>query len=286
VDPTSSDERKPQSFIISTGEDGSSTGSSPIHHDHSIAVSGNSEVDEPPSKKRKTAPCYLEMPPLDCWEAKMKGRNTFSSPIISVFSPNGIPKFALYEKSEPRQKIPFALDLAPQQMPSFLQGTPDPSKTTESLDLCINLTKAQEDYIESIEAWLRFEAQKNSKEWFGKQYNETDINAMFSSSLKRDLDNKYQTKLRAKFTLSGVDKYLTKVAFVKADGNCLFGSGWAFVKPLLKNNNWKNFEVRAHVMVGKAWIVGKKVGLRFSYTDLLIMEEDDMTVCASFPELD
>lgn len=292
VDPAGVEEL-PQHFNVATEAGSSSAGSSPAAQ-HNGEAAAAIELEAPPPKRictsstRPVIPSYLDMPATSLWITKIKGKNAFSSPIISVYTPNGIPRFALYTKDELRQKIPFSLDLEPQQnVPSFLFGTPDPSKTTEGLDLCINVTKAQEDYIEAIEAWVRSEALKNSKDWFGKQYNNmADINAMFTSALKRDSDNKYQTKVRAKLVLSGVEQYLTKIAFVKTDGVPLKGAGWNFVKPLLGSKNWRNCEARAILELRSLWIVNKKFGLRLSYTDLLIMEEADTTACADFPELE
>lgn len=268
----------PQHFSVATDAASSSGGgNSPPHREEGAPV-----------KRAKTVPSYKEMPELSLWNIKMKGKNNYNNPNISIFCPTGIPRFALYTSNEERQRLPFGLDLEPQNNPpSFLSGLPDPNKASESLDLLLSLTKSQEEYIEEIEKWVRSEAVKNSKDWWNRQYSETEINNMFSSALKRDADGKYQTKLRAKFVLSGRESFLTKVVFFKADRSTrLFGAGWDFVKPLLGPKAWRRCEARANVEVRSIWIVGKKFGVKFCYSDLLIMEEAVETSSAGFPELD
>jgi hypothetical protein len=230
---------------------------------------------------------YIEMTPSQ-WTTRVKGKNVHGGPIISVIGSNGPVHFALFTNDEPRGYFPFKMDLECQNAPSFLSGTPSSSsKVTEGLDMSLTLTKLQENFIESIESWIKSEALKNSREWFSKEYSVSEIEAMYSSSLKKDSENRYPTKIRAKVILSGDQKHLTNIAFFNKGGKLLEGAGWEFVKPLLGPDNWQRYEARGILKLVTIWIVGRnKIGARFNFSDLLVMERESETAFAAFPELE
>jgi hypothetical protein len=240
----------------------------------------------PPPKRARIA-SYIDMAPSE-WTTRVKAKNVHGSPIILVFGSNGPVHFSLFTNDEPRGYFPFKMDLECQNAPSFLSGTPSSSsKVTEGLDMSLTLTKLQENFIESIESWIKSEALKNSKEWFSKEYNVSEIEAMYSSSLQKDSENRYPTKLRAKVIMSGDQQNLTKIAFFNKSGKLLEGAGWEFVKPLLGPDNWRRCEARGILKLVTIWIVGRnKLGARFNFSNLLVMEKESETAFASFPELE
>lgn len=242
----------------------------------------------PPATKRPrlTSSSYVDILRPSQWTTRVKGKNSFGSPVISVWSFNGPVQFALYTDNEPRGTFPFKMDLECQNPPSFLLGTSNPSRS-EGLDMSLTVTKPQKDFLEEIEAWIKAEALKNSKEWFNnKQHNKNEIEAMYSSVLKTDVENKYPSKVRAKVILAGNEQYLTRIVFLKNDGTNLKGAGWNFVKPLLGARNWQGHEARGIFELKSIWIAKGKFGPRLTYSHLLVKEKSSEMAHAAFPELE
>jgi hypothetical protein len=241
------------------------------------------------SDKIKKLPAYCDVD-MSLWTTRVKGKNSFGSPIVLIFGAEGAPRMALYRKDEPRGFFPFKLDLEPANggvPPSFLSGKADMSKASEGLDLQITLSTDQIAFLDRVDAWAQTQAMANSKEWFGRVYSEVDIAAMYTPCLKRDKEDRYPAKLKAKFILSGsIENFFTKVIYMKADGGKMRGVGWDFVKPLLGSNHWRGNENRAVIEIRSVWIVGKKFGLRMNYTDLLVMEKAPGSSDVDFPELE
>lgn len=250
--------------------------------------SNEESADVADGKRARTVPCYRDVD-VSTWITKIKGKNSFGSPTILIFGEQGAPTMALSHRDEPRGIFPFKLDLEPAngaQIPSFLSGRVDPSKMTEGLDFQISLSPQQVAFIERIDHWAQKQALLNSKEWFGRAYSATEIATMYSPVLKRDKDDKYAPKLKAKFVLSGVPDLLTKVTFIKSDKTSRTGAGWDFVKPLLGSNYWRGNEVRAVVETRRVWIVGKKFGLSVQYKYLVVVEKETKPTDVDFPELE
>jgi hypothetical protein len=227
---------------------------------------------------------------LSTWVTRVKGKNAHGSPTILIWGAEGAPRLALYHKDEARNIFPFKLDLEPSNggaIPSFLSGKPDPSKVSEGLDMQISLSDSQLTFLDKMDQWAVGQAVANSKDWFGRSYSEADISGMYTPCVKRDKDDKYPPKLKAKILLSGsIENFFTKVIFIKNDSSKTSGAGWTFVKPLLGVNQWRGNEVRAVIEIRSIWIVGKKFGLRITYTDLLIVEKSHGSADVDFPELD
>lgn len=239
-------------------------------------------------KRAKTLSCYRDLD-VNTWITKVKGKNKHGSPLIMIFAEDGAPTFALSHKDEPRCVFPFRLDLEPAngaQIPSFLSGNADPNKMVEGLDLQITLTPEQISFVDKIDTWAKQQGLLNSKEWFNREYNEAEIAAMYSPALKKDKEEKYTPKLKAKFLLSGMEDLLTKVTYIRADKSKVTGAGWGFVKPLLGSDNWRGNEVRAVVDCRRMWVVGKKFGINIQFKYLVVVEKEKRATDVDFPELD
>ena len=235
----------------------------------------------PPAKRARTSatvPCYRDVD-VNTWKTKVKGKNSFGSPTILIFGHDGMPWVAMSHRDEPRGSFPFKLDLEPAngaQIPSFISGKTS-EKITEGLDMQISLLPAQIAFLESMDAWIQKEAVLNSKEWFGKTYNATEIAAMYSPVLKKDKEERYPAKLKAKINFTGPVELLTAVTYIPAGGgtsHARSGSGWDFVKPFLGTNGWRGNEVRAVVDFRRVWVVGKKFGISAVYPRLVVVEKE------------
>lgn len=235
--------------------------------------------------KRSKVSSYKETDVSD-WTTRMKGKNSFGSPIVNVSCSTGFPRFALHPREDSRSTIPFKLDLEPVNgglLPAFLSG--GVVKTSEGLDLQITLSSQLAEFVEKMDVWMLKEAFTNSKEWFGRQYSEVELASMYTPCLKKDNEGRYPPKMKSKITLAGQTEYLTQV-IAKRDSMQLEGAGWDFVKPLLGPSQWRGNEIRAVLLVRSVWIVGKKFGLRTNFTNLLVAEKEHVSFEADFPELD
>lgn len=252
-----------------------STGSSP-----------RQEEEMMPPKKKQKAMTYMDIDPAMSWITKIMGKNNYSGPNISVFTQNGAPRFAFFTVDEPRERFAFKMDLEPQNNPpSFLTGLSS-TKTTEGLDMSITLNENQKAFLYKVEEWIKMEAVTHSKEWFGREFDKSGIEAMYTSTIKEH--ERFSPTFRARINLAGADKFLTKIAFMKDSGEVINGAGWKFVEPLLGSNAWRGYEVRAYVELRSIWVVNKKFGPRFNFTDLLVVETEggsSRTATAAFPEL-
>lgn len=235
------------------------------------------------------APCYDQVI-LSTWTTKVKGKNSFGSPIIMVLGSQGPPMVQLSLPTETRCQFPFALDLEPvnpAQVPSFLSGKSS-DKLTEGLDFQINLTAGQASFLEKVDAWVQEQAVLNSKEWFGRVYSATEIASMYTPCLKKDKEEKYAPKFKGKLVLSGPHDLLTEVHFYRAGakGEPEVGAGWDFVKERLGGSNWSGNEGRAVVEIRRIWIVGKKFGVACSFKILRVVEKQRRSIGLSFQETD
>ena len=247
----------------------------------------DSVVEEPPAKRARAVPCYADVD-LGTWATKVKGKTSYGSPVVLIYDPqSSAPRLALSSRDQPRNFFPFGVDTEPLSgAPSFLSGQPDPSKTAEGLDLQITLLPEQLAFAERVDQWAQVQALAHSKEWFGQTHSAEEIAAMYTPCVKRDREERYSPKFKAKLLLSGFQPYLTKITFKAADGTCHSGAGWEFVEPLLGPDRWRGSEARAVVEFRRLWVVGKKFGIVVTYTDLVVVQKQSGEARPDFPELD
>jgi hypothetical protein len=258
----------------------------------SSAVKVDEELlEEQPVKKQRTASTaprlqnYTDVN-FTTWSTRVKGKNAYNSPVIYINS-NRSSHFSLHHRDDPRSTIPFKIDLAPTNgaaVPSFLSGG-EQLRATEGLDLQLTLCESQVKFVAQLDAWVLQQALTFSSEWFGKLFTQAELEAMYTPCLRQDPDHRYKPGLKSKMILVGGSELLTKVIYMKGGVRIATGSGWDFVKPLLGTSNWRGYEARAALDVTSIWIVGKKFGLRTTFSDLLIWETEASSSVADFPEL-
>ncbi len=241
------------------------------------------------SPRRVVTPCYRDAD-LSSWTTRFKGKNKHGSANVNVFSPTGPPKVALFHADDPRCEIPFKVDVEPGEgrpVPSFLSGAPPDPTRSEGLELVITVTEEQAAFLERVDDWALREAEAHSKEWFGKQLTRAELQPLYSTCVRRDPENRYAPKFRSKMTLSGKGDFLTKVVFMHADGRQSKGAGWSFVRPLLLDSGdlWRGYGARAVLEVRSVWTVGRKFGLRTTFSNLLVKEKERGATDVDFPEL-
>ena len=183
------------------------------------------------------------------------------------------PIFCLYQEGDPVNEIVYPLQPYGDELPSFMTGAP-PSRSVERLDLNISLEGEQFKFVAKIDEIVKKSLFDNSKEWFGIQLSEQEIEICYSSPVKIDEEGKYKPKLRTKIALAGIDKYLTEVTFIDIHKNTQRGSGWAFVEAKLGETKWRGYKTRC-VVQPRLWVVSrKKYGLSYEITELAIKEKE------------
>ena len=202
------------------------------------------------------------------------------------------PHFCFYTKNDLWGEIVYPLQPYGEQMPSFMSG--GPSKTAvERLNLNITLEGKQYSFASQVDEITKKAIFQNSKEWFGKQASEQEIEICYTSSIKIDEEGKYKPTLRTKIALAGIDKYLTEVTFVDMNKSWQRGSGWEFVEPKLGETKWKGYKARC-VLQPRLWISAKnKYGLNYEITELAVIQQEtekgsqfdkDDTLAAAFSD--
>jgi hypothetical protein len=227
-------------------------------------------VSAPPAPRVQT---YAELEPQK-WVAKQVGKSAMGSPTICIYdsATKTAPIFCLY-KDEECGTLVFPLEPRKDaEKPAFMTGA-ESAKKVESLDLITTLEGDQLAMMRTIDEWVKKQAMDNAKDWFGRNCSPTEIDVMYSSPIKVDEQGKYAPHLRAKMNLSGIDKYLTHVTFVRSNGVPEEGSGWDFVEQRLGEQKWRQHRSRMVLEARRIWIVGKKFGLTYSITDLAVREK-------------
>jgi hypothetical protein len=196
------------------------------------------------------------------------------SPNINIYemTSKDTPEFRLYSGSE-WSTIMFPVEPSKQQdLPSFMSGQ-TPTRKVESLDLNVSLEGQQLEFQQRVDAWVKRMAQANSKEWFGRQCGETEVDLMYTSPLRIDESGRYAPKLRVKFNLSGIEKFLTQVNFRRDSGTWEEGVGWDFVQQRLGEDKWFLHRARLVLEARRIWIVGRKFGLTYSASHIAVREK-------------
>lgn len=216
---------------------------------------------------------YAEIDP-EKWVAKQVGKSSMGSPTICIYdnATRTSPIFCLYKDDECGTLV-FPLEPRKDaEKPAFMTGA-EPTKKVESLDLITTLEGDQLAMMRTIDEWAKKQAMDNARDWFGRNCSATEIDVMYSSPIKVDEQGKYAPHLRAKMNLSGIDKFLTHVTFVRSNGVPEEGSGWEFVEQRLGEQKWRQHRSRMVLEARRIWIVGKKFGLTYSITDLAVREK-------------
>ena len=209
------------------------------------------------------------------WVCKQVGKSSQGSPTICIYNEatKRAPIFCLYEKnSDECGTIIFPLEPHKDaQRPAFMTGS-DPWKKVESLELVTSLEEAQVEFVKRVDAWCKTQALEHSKEWFGRACTAAEIDLMYCSPVKIDDSGRYGPNLRTKMNLSGIDRFLTRVVFVRSNGTPEEGSGWDFVEPRLGEKKWRQHRARMVLEARRIWVVNKRFGLNYSITDLAVKE--------------
>lgn len=234
------------------------------------------EVDEVPEEIKQTSyPSYSDLDPNQ-WIAKQVGKSSQGAPTICIYdsTSRASPAFCLYDKnSDQCGSIVFPLEPHKDAVrPSFMTGA-EPTRKVESLDLTMTIEDKQLAFLRKVDEWCKKQAFENSKEWFGRSCTSTEIEVMYTSPLKIDEMGKYAPYVKAKMNLSGIDKFLTRVVVVQANGVPEEGVGWEFVEPRLGEHKWRQHRARMVLEARRIWIVNKRFGLTYSITDLAVREK-------------
>jgi len=233
----------------------------------------SAEIAAPAPPAAPVIPSYSVLDPAK-WVAKQVGRNALGAPTICIYdnATRTAPIFALYEGEECGTLV-FPLEPHKDaQRPAFMTGG-EPTRKVESLDLITTLEGEQVKAVKAIDDWCKKQALENSKDWFGRTCSPTEIDVMYSSPIKVDESGKYAPNLRAKMNLAGIDKFLTQVTVVRANGVPEEGAGWDFVEPRLGEQKWRQHKARMVLEARRIWIVNKRFGLTYSITDLAVREK-------------
>lgn len=170
--------------------------------------------------------------------------------------------------------IPFGLETAhPQREPPSFLGGPA-GRVIEGLDLTINLTEEQADFLENVERFLKKVVCEHSKEWLGSELHGQEIDHWFTSTIKRSKE--YAPSFRAQVVLVAPPdraEELTTVNIVEPSGEVRTGKGWEFVQATLGSSKWKRGSVWAVVEFRNMWVGPRAFGLRCSYKELTIREK-------------
>jgi len=231
------------------------------------------EIATPAPPAAPVIPSYSALEP-EKWVAKQVGKNALGAPTICIYdnATRTAPIFALYEGEECGTLV-FPLEPHKDaQRPAFMTGG-EPTRKVESLDLITTLEGEQVKAVKAIDDWCKKQALENSKDWFGRTCSPTEIDVMYSSPIKIDESGKYAPNLRAKMNLAGIDKFLTQVTVVRANGVPEEGAGWEFVEPRLGEQKWRQHKARMVLEARRIWIVNKRFGLTYSITDLAVREK-------------
>ena len=213
---------------------------------------------------------------LGKWTCKQVGKSGMGSPTLCIYdsATKCAPIFCLYEKDECGTLI---FPLEPHKdaaRPAFMTGG-EPLKKVENLELATSLEGAQLEFVRQVDAWCKKQALDNSQEWFGRACSAAEIDLMYCSPLKVDESGRYAPHLRTKMNLAGIDRFLTRVVFVRVNGTCEEGSGWDFVEPRLGEKKWRQHRARMVLEARRIWVVNKRFGLSYSITDLAVKEKGE-----------
>ena len=223
-------------------------------------------------------PSYAEVRPGN-WISKQVGKSSQGAPTVCIYdsTTRSSPVFCLYEKnSDQCGTIVFPLEPHKDAVrPSFMTGA-EPTRKVESLDLTMTIEEDQLRFVREVDEWCKKQAFENSKEWFGRACSATEIEVMYTSPLKVDESGKYPPHVKAKMNLYGIDKFLTRVVVVQANGVPEEGAGWDFVEPRLGEHKWRAHRARMVLEARRIWVVNKRFGLTYSITDLAVREKAEM----------
>ncbi len=150
--------------------------------------------------------------------------------------------------------------------------------------MCVTLEGSQLETLKNIDAWAKAQALQNSREWFGKAFTQIEIDVMYNSPIKIDEDNRYAPHVKAKINLTGMDKYLTQVTYVRSATEAETGSGWNFVGQRLGEEKLRNTPARLIIEARRIWVVGRKFGLTYTITDLAVQHRQPARVRVDFDE--
>jgi len=206
----------------------------------------------------------------------MVGKNQMGSPTVCVYdsTTRESPLFCLYKGDECGTLV-FSLEPRKDaERPAFMTGG-DTSKKVEGLDLSITLEGEQLEFVRSADERCKQLALENSKDWFGRTCTSTEIDVMYNSPIKVDETGRWAPHIRAKMNLGGIDKYLTQVTYVRANGTPDHGCGWEFVEPRLGEQKWRGHRARVVIEARRLWIVGRKFGLTYTITDIAVREKPE-----------
>lgn len=245
-----------------------------IKRDRSRSPRRSVAVESPPDALNYPL-SYCEADPSN-WTAKQVGKTTQGAPTVCIYDSvsRTSPAFCMYEKnSDQCGTIVFPLEPHKDALrPCFMTGA-EPTRKVEGLDLTYTLEEDQCLLAQKIDQWCKKQALENSKEWFGRACSPTEIEVMYTSPLKIDESGKYPPHIKAKLNLAGIDKYLTRIVLVHANGVPEEGSGWDFVEPRLGEHKWRQHRARIVIEARRIWIVNKRFGLTYSITDLAVREK-------------
>ena len=103
----------------------------------------------------------------------------------------------------------------------------------------------------------------------------SEIENNYTSPIRIDESGRYQPHLRTKINLAGLDKYLTRVTYIRADGKTEEGLGWDFVQERLGEHKWRQYKCRMVLEARRIWVVGKRFGLSYTITDIAVKERSE-----------
>lgn len=131
---------------------------------------------------------------------------------------------------------------------------------TDTRDLTITLEGDQLAKVREIDEWAKAQGLEHSDVCFGRACSATEVDGMYTSPIITR--GRYAPCLRANMELAGNVKYLTKVTFVRSDGEPEEGSGWEFVEARLGTRQWRGHRARM-VLKARIWSLSTSRGMNF-----------------------
>ncbi len=183
------------------------------------------------------------------------------------------PMFRMYARGEVGTIVFPVAPRKDAEPPAFLTGAV-PKRKVETLELCVTLEGAQLEFAQRVDKWCLEEGVKNSRKWFGRQLTADAIGPLYSSPVKVDEEGRYSAHLRTKIAVGaaeGLERHLTNITVVMDGGAAQEGSGWAFIEPLLGEQQWRQHRARIVVQPRRMWVAAGKYGLEYAVTDLCVL---------------